>query len=798
MKFAVSWLKEHLSTEADAAAIGETATNIGLEVENLDDKAAKLGAFTVARVVSAEPHPNADRLRVCGVDTGREIVQVVCGAPNARAGLVGVFAPPGTYIPGSGFSLKVATIRGVESHGMLCSERELEISGEHDGIIELAERYATGTPAAAALGLDDAVLDVAITPNRGDCTSVHGIARDLAAAGTGRLNSFELPPVPGKFRSPILVSLELPAGTGSACPIFAGRVIRGLRNGPSPEWLQRRLLSAGLRPISAVVDITNYVGHGWGRPLHAFDAAKLEGGMRARFARDGEALRALDGKTYNLDSEMLVIADGAAARGIAGVMGGEDSSCTEATTSIFLESAFFDPVRTARTGRLLGIVSDARYRFERGVDPEFVVPGLELATRLVVELCGGEASEAVAAGRVPEWRRTIRFNPSEVKRLGGLELPPGSIREILQRLGFEVRGAGEMEVTPPSWRSDMHEKADLVEEVVRIYGLDKVPSTPMSRPYAIARPVVTELQKRAGLARRALASRGFAEGVHYSFIPRTHAALFGGGDEARQLENPISSDLDSMRPSLMPSLLAAAARNQAHGTAHIQLFELGAQFESGHPGAQSSIAAGIRAGEPARHWTKIVIRPDVFAAKADVLAALDSVWPGVQSALVKSGAANWYHPGRSGTISAGARPLAYFGELHPRIVKAFDLKGAVAGFEIFLDALPAAKTKSGKTRPKRESSSLMAVERDFAFVLDNNVTADQVLKAARGADRKLIEAVELFDVYEGKGVPDGKKSLAIAVSIQPRERTFTDAEIDELAQKIVSAVGKATGGVLRS
>ncbi len=798
MKFSVSWLKEHLSTEADPAAIAEAATNLGLEVERIDDKAATLAAFRVARVLSAEPHPNADRLRICRVDTGDGIAQVVCGAPNARTGLTGVFAPPGTYIPGSGITLKVASIRGVESQGMLCSERELQLSDEHDGIIELPERFATGTPAATALGLDDAILDVAITPNRGDCTSVHGIARDLAAAGTGLLNRFALSPFPGKFRSPVAISLELPPGKESACPIFAGRVIRGLKNGPSPEWLQNRLSSAGLRPISAVVDITNYVAHGWGRPLHAFDAARLEGVMRARLAHRGETLLALDGKNYCLDPEMLVIADGAAARGIAGVMGGEDSSCTDATTAIFLESALFDPVRTARTGRLLGIVSDARYRFERGVDPEFVLPGLELATRLIIQLCGGEASEIVIAGRVPEWRRAIRFDPSEVKRLGGLDLPRESIGEILQRLGFEISDADGTEVTPPSWRSDVHEKADLVEEVVRIHGLDKVPSTPMARPHAIARPVVTELQNRAGLARRALAARGFAEGVHYSFIRRDHAVPFGGGDEARELENPISADLDSLRPSLLPSLLAAAARNQARGIAHVQLFELGAQFESGHPGAQSSIAAGIRAGEPARHWTKNVVRPDIFAAKGDALAALDSVWPGVQSALVKAGAAQWYHPGRSGTISAGARPLAYFGELHPRIIRTFDLKGPVSGFEIFLDALPPAKSRTSKTRPKLDAPGLMPVERDFAFVLESNISADQVVKAARGAERRLIETVEVFDVYEGKGVPEGRKSLAIAVRIQPHERTMTEAEIGEVAQKIVRAVGKATGGVLRS
>ncbi len=798
MKFSVSWLKDHLESTADAAAIADTATSIGLEVEGIEDKAAKLAAFTVARVISAEQHPNADRLRVCRVDTGKDVVQVVCGAPNARAGLVGVFAPPGTWIPGSGIALKIAAIRGVESRGMLCSERELQLSEEHEGIIELAGDFAPGTPAAAALGLGDAVIDLAVTPNRGDCTSVHGVARDLAATGLGTLKVRPAPSVPGRFESPIRVSLDLPAGKESACPLFAGRVIRGLRNRPSPEWLQQRLKSAGLRPISALVDVTNYVSHGWGRPLHAFDAAKLMGHMRARLATEGEKILALDGKEYTLDPEMTVIADDSGARSIAGVMGGEDSGCTEATTEIFLESALFDPVRTARTGRMLGIISDARYRFERGVDPEFVVPGLELATQLILEICGGEASALTVAGRVPEWRRQIRFDPSEVNRLAGFHLPVEEIAAILKRLGFELRGSGPFEVIPPSWRADVHDKADLVEEVVRIYGLDNVPAAAMSRPYAIARAVTTEPQRRASLTRRAVAARGFAEGVHYSFIPRAHAAMFGGADEMRQLENPISADLDSLRPSLIPSLLAAAARNQARGLMHVRLFELGVQFESGQPGAQMDVVAGIRAGDPPRHWTKNVVRPEVFAAKADALAALDAVWNGARSAPVKAGAAPWYHPGRSGTIAAGAKPLAFFGELHPRIAAAFDIKGPASLFEVFLDSIPAAKIRSSKSRPKLEASDLMPLTRDFAFVVDAAVTADQVVKAARGVDRKLIESVELFDVYQGSGVAEGKKSLAIAVTIQPRERTLTEAEIEVIAQKIVSTVAKATGGILRS
>jgi len=798
MKFTLSWLKEHLETDADAGTIAETATNIGLEVEAVEDKAAALAAFTVARVISAEPHPNADKLRLCMIDTGSGTAQVVCGAPNARSGLIGVFAPPGTYIPGSGFTLGVATIRGVESRGMLCSERELLLSNEHDGIIELAAATPVGSSAAAALGLADPVFDVAITPNRGDCTSVYGIARDLAAAGLGGLRDGSVAPVPGRFPSPVRTSLEFPPGTEDACPIFAGRFIRAVKNGPSPEWLQKRLKAVGLRPISAIVDVTNFIAHDRGRPLHAFDAAKLQGNMRSRLARPGETLSALDGKTYTLDEDMVVIADEAAPRGIAGIMGGADSGCTDTTTELFLESALFDPVRTARTGRRLGIVSDARYRFERGVDPEFVLPGLELATRLILEMCGGEASEIVVAGAAPPWKRTIAFAPSEVRRLAGLELPRDEIIRILRKLGFIVEDEEVLAVAPPSWRSDVHRAADLVEEVVRIHGIDKVPATPMKRPYPIARPVLTPAQRRACSARRALAARGFDETVHFSFIPRAHAKLFGGGDDARELENPISADLDALRPSLLPSLLAAAARNQARGFGHVMLFEIGAQFESGIPQAQANVAAGARAGEPPRHWLKTSAVPHVFGAKADAIAALEAAWGQPVTAPVQAGGAPWYHPGRSGTVALGPKVLAYFGELHPRIAAAFDLKGPVSVFEVFLDAIPEAKSRTTKARAKLEASDLMAVERDFAFILDSGIAADQVLKAARAADRVLIERVEVFDLYEGKTLPDGKKSLAIAVRLQPKERTLTDPEIEAVAQKIVTAVANATGGVLRS
>ena len=576
MKLTLSWLKDHLATDADAKTIAEKLTSIGLEVESLEDKAASLASFSVARVVTAEQHPNADKLRLLTVDTGREVAQVVCGAPNAHAGLVGVFAPPGTFIPGSNFTLSIAKIRGVESRGMMCSERELQLSEEHDGIIELPADTAIGSPAAAALGLGDPVIDVALTPNRGDAASVYGIARDLAAAGIGTLKGGAVTPVKGAYPSPITVSLDFPESAASACTMFAGRLIRGVKNRPSPKWVQDRLKAVGVRPISALVDVTNLVAHDRGRPLHVFDAAKLKGNMRARLAKPGETMLALDGKTYTLDSEMTVIADDVAARGIAGVMGGEDSSCTDATTDVFVESAMFDPVRTARTGRTLGIISDARYRFERGVDPEFVVPGLELATKLILEFCGGEASEIVVAGKATDWKRTISMAPNALRRLAGIDLPRSDIVRILTK--SRVRGHWQRPprscaaVLAPGhpWlgRSRRGSRAHPRARQGAVRGDDAAIGGRASDPDARAAPHRHD-PPRARLARL---QRGGAFLLH---LRGTRPQLFGGGDDARQLENPISADLDAMRPSLLPALLASAARNQARGTGHAMMFEIG-------------------------------------------------------------------------------------------------------------------------------------------------------------------------------------------------------------------------------
>jgi phenylalanyl-tRNA synthetase beta chain len=797
MKFTLSWLKEHLDTESDARAIAETLTLIGLEVESLEDRGAALKDFVVGYVVSAEKHPNADKLKLCTVDTGNAVVQVVCGAPNAHTGMKGVFAPPGTVIPASGDILKISSIRGVESRGMLCSERELLLSDEHQGIIELSTELPAGAPAAHALGLDDPVFDVAVTPNRGDCTSVAGIARDLAAAGIGRLKTMPVVPVPGSIPSPQRISLNVPAGTENACPLFAGRFVRNVRNGPSPAWLQARLRAIGLRPISALVDVTNFIANDRGRPLHVFDADKLRGNMQARLARGGEIVTALDGRAYALDPETIVIADDARALSIAGIMGGEDTGCTENTCNVFIESAWFDPQRIAASGRKLGIQSDARYRFERGTDADFVVPGLELATKHILEFCGGEPADTVVAGAPPERDTQIAFSSRDVRRLAGIHLPEETIREILVSLGFSAEGDHELCVTPPSWRRDIEGPADLVEEVVRIHGIDNVAAQPMLRSHAVARPVLTPAQKRMRAARRALATRGFNEAITYAFIPRAHAALFGGGDAPRQLENPISAEMDALRPSVLPSLLAAAQRNAARGFGDQLLFEIGAQFESGIPGAQTTAAAGIRIGGAVRSWTKDTHGADAFDAKADMLAALEAAMGAAMTAPVKSGAPAWYHPGRSGTLALGPKVLAYFGELHPGVLAAFDLKGPASAFEIFLDAIPEAKAKT-RARPLFQPSPYPAVERDFAFVVDAKVTAEEIVRGARAAERNLIERVDVFDVYEGAGVPEGKKSLAIAVRLQPRDRTLTDADIESVAQKIIAAVTKTTGGTLRT
>ncbi len=800
MKFTLSWLKDHLETGASLEEIAEALTNIGLEVEDVTDPAAALGAFTVGYVKSAERHPNADRLQVCVVDTGSEEVQVVCGAPNARAGMKGVFAPAGTHVPGTGMDLKKGVIRGVESNGMLCSEREMGLSDDHEGIIELADDAPVGAPFAQIMGLDDPVIEIPITPNRQDALGVYGIARDLAAAGIGTLKQFDAAPVAGSFDSPLAWERDLPGETGGLCPYVVGRYFRGVTNGPSPDWMQRRLRAIGLRPISALVDITNYVTYDLGRPLHVFDADKVKGNPTMRMARPGEVIEALDGRTYKLDGEMVVIADENGPEGIGGVMGGELSGCTEETTNVFLEVALFDEKMVARTGRELNINSDARYRFERGVDPLSADWGAEVAARLVLELCGGEASHVVSAGTLPDWRKTVTFRPARISALGGVEVPEDEMERILTAQGFTIEGKGETwTVDVPSWRIfDVDGEADLIEDILRVWGYDHIPVVPMTLDGALPTQTVTPAQRRVRLARRALAARGMLEAVTWSFMDGQHAALFDGGDAATRLTNPISTDLDEMRPSILPNLIQAAGRNAARGYADVALFEVGPHYRGAKPEDQALVGAGIRAGNATpRHWEAKPRPVDVFDAKADALAALGAAGAPVANAQIAAEGPGWYHPGRVGALKLGNRVLAHFGEVHPRVLKALDVKGPVAGFEVYFDNLPPVKDKASKTRPLLRPSPFQPVERDFAFVVDAGTPADKIVRAAQGADKALIAGTEIFDVYEGTGIEDGKKSVAIAVTLQPTDKTLTDEEIDAVGEKIVANVAKQTGGVLR-
>lgn len=807
MKFTFSWLKDHLDTTASLDEVVETLTRIGLEVENVEDKAKTFAPYKVAYVVSAEQHPNADRLRVCVVDTGEGApVQVVCGAPNARTGMKSVFAPPGTYIPGKNITLGIGTIRGVESRGMLCSAAELEISDDHEGIIDLPDDAPVGQPYAAYAGIDDPVIEINLTPNRPDCTSIHGIARDLAAAGLGTLKGGEISAVKTVGACPVSVRLDFAAGDEKLCPVFALRLVRGVRNGPSPEWMQRRLLSIGLRPINALVDITNYVTFDRGRPLHVFDAKKVKGNLTIRRARDGEELLALDGRTYTLDRGAVVIADESGVESIAGIMGGEHSGVDATTTDVLIESALWDPLNIAQSGRKLGIITDARYRFERGVDPAFTLPGLDLAASMVIEICGGEASEPVIAGKVPQDNRVIEFPWSEVPRLSGLPVQPAESKQILEKLGFGIEGSSDaVKVTPPSWRPDVEGKADLVEEVIRIVGLDRIEPQPLPRlEAAVAKPILTLIQKRTRLAKHALAVRGLVEAVTWSFIGKAEADLFGGGDPRLALANPIASDLSDMRPSLLPGLLKAAQRNADRGFGDVALFEVGQCFASDEPEGQTIKAAAVRRGtaRPAgvgRHWDGGATAVDAFDAKADAMALLATLGIPAGGLQVVAGGPSWFHPGRSGTLQFGSKNMiGTFGEVHPNILRALDLKGSLVAFELTLDGLPAPKPKPTKMRPRLVLSDFQPVTRDFAFVVGRDVAAGEIIKAAQSAERQLIVGVDVFDVYEGTGIDPDKKSVAIAVTIQPIDKTLTDVEIEAITARIVAEVAKKTGAVLRS
>jgi phenylalanyl-tRNA synthetase beta chain len=795
MKFTLSWLKDYLDTSATLEQIVEGLIGVGLEVEEVHDQTKALAPFKVAYVVEAAKHPNADKLRLCKVETDTGIIQVVCGAPNARTGMKAIIALPGAVIPSSGETLELGMIRGSESQGMMCSERELLISQEHDGIIEVNGDWPVGTPAVTALGLDDPMIYVKVTPNRPDALGIYGIARDLAAKGLGTLKPLDAKPVAGKFESPIKVTLDF--DDTKPCPLFVGRYIRGVKNGPSPAWLQRRLKAIGLRPISALVDITNYITFAYGRPLHVFDADKVHGHIHARMARDGETLVALDGKTYTLTSAMTVIADDKAAEGIAGIMGGEASGCSETTTNVFLEAAYFDPLRTAATGRKLGIVSDARYRFERGADPAFTPTGAELGTQMILDLCGGAASNAVIAGAVPDTARSYTLRSTRVKALAGVDIALPEQKRILTAVGFTVKETkAGLECWVPSWRPDVHGEADLVEEVARIYGVDNIPAAAMERNHPIATPVLNPLQKRMLASRRTLAARGYNEAVTWSFIPEEHAKLFGGGQPELKLANPISTELSDMRPSLIPNLVAAAGRNGKRGFADLAISEIGHAYAGDKPSDETLRACGVRRGAAVpRSWSGDARAVDAFDAKADALSVLEAAGAPVASLQVVAGAPSWYHPGRSGTIQMGPQnKLAYFGEIHPRVLSAMDVKGPLVAFEVVLNAIPVPKAKSA-TRSALNASDLLPVSRDFAFVVDDAVEADKLIKAARGADKALIADAVVFDVFK---LDAGKKSYAVEVTLQPKDKTFTDEEIEAVSQKIIASVSKATGAVLRS
>ncbi len=805
MKFTLSWLKDHLDTDEPLEKLADKLTMIGLEVEGIEDRASRLAPFVIARVISAEQHPNADRLRVCMVDTGDGApVQVVCGAPNARAGLTSVFSPPGSYIPGKDITLSVGTIRGVESRGMLCSAAELELSNDHDGIIELPDDAPVGAPYAQWAGFGDPVIEINLTPNRADATGVHGIARDLAAADMGTFKDPTIKAVQGQFPCPVTVNVE----DETLCPGFALRLVRGVNNGPSPDWLQRRLTAIGLRPINTLVDITNFMTYDRGRPLHVFDAAKVKGNLTVRRARDGEQLLALDGKTYTLDSTTCVIADDNGVESLAGIMGGEASGCDETTTDVLIESALWNEINVAQTGRRLGINSDARYRFERGVDPAFMVPGLELATELVMELCGGTPSEIVVTGKTHGDDRIIDFPLNEVKRLSGIEVPLVEARRILSHLGFTVAGSGPVvKIAVPTWRADVTGKADIVEEIVRIVGVDRVPLTPFPRGDDPRKAVLTPLQLRTRRARRALAARGLTEAVTWSFISNAQATLFGGGKPELTLANPIAADLSDMRPSLLPGLIAAAQANIDRGLGDVALFEVGQVFRGDRPQDQFVAASCVRTGLAAsrgsgRHWSGSAT-VDAFDAKADALAALAGAGAPVQAVQVvplreAKNAPGWLHPGRSGALQIGPHNvLGFFGELHPHALKALNADAPMVAFEIILDRLPETKARPTRAKPALDLSPLHPVSRDFAFIVDRTVKAQDIVRAAQGADRKLIAHVTVFDVYEGKGIDDDKKSVAIAVTLQPRDKTLTDQEIEAVAARIVADVTKKTGGTLR-
>lgn len=803
MKLTLSWLKDHLETEASLTEICDKLTAIGLEVDSVDDRAA-MDNFVIAKILTAEKHPDADKLQVLSVDIGKNApLQVVCGAPNARAGLIGVFGAPGAYVPGLDVTLSIGKIRGIESFGMMCSERELLLSNEQDGIIELPEDAPIGTSFASYAGLNDPIIDVGLTPNRSDCTGIYGIARDLAATGIGRLKALPSPKINATFDTKVEVTLDF-ADTTPLCLGFAWREVRNVKNTQSPKWLQQRLNAIGLRPINALVDVTNYITFDLGRPLHVFDADKVKGNLTVRRGRDGDKLLALNGKEYQLNSDHCVIADESGVESISGIIGGEATGCDENTVNVIIESALWEPRNIANTGRQLGIISDARYRFERGVDPAFMVDGLDIASLMVLDLCGGEASTLKVIGEQQPDIKHIDFPLSEIKRLTSLDISHQAAIDILTNLGFGVVGNGDVvQVSVPTWRPDVTYKADLVEEVMRIHGLDKIVPQPLPSHFAVNAKILTTPQIRARLSRRNLAARGMMEAITWSFISEKQAKAFGGGHAALKLANPIAADMSDMRPSLLPGLIMAAQRNSDRGYNDVALFEVSGIYQGNTPDKQRRVAGGIRRGTAkldgaGRFWSGSSKAVDVFDAKADALSVLEACGMDGTKVQVEAGAPDWFHPGRSGVIKLGPKiVLGYFGELHPDTLDDLNANGPICGFEVFLDMIPEAKKKATKTKPALALSPFQMLRRDFAFVVDKTVTSAIIMRAASGADKKLIQSVQVFDLFEGASLGDDKKSVAIEVAIQPIERTLTDEDLEILASKIIDNVIKSTGGSLR-
>ena len=795
MKFTINWLKKHLDTTASDAEICQKLTDIGLELEAFEDVAAQFAPFKVALIENAEKHPDADKLQVCTVKTENGNVQVVCGAPNARSGMKGIFAPDKTYIPGLDVTLKKTKIRGVESCGMMVSEKEMCLSDEHKGIIEVDDNYAIGTSMAEVFGLNEKIVEIGLTPNRADCAGVRGIARDLAAAGLGTLKPLDENAVAGVFKSPINVKIE-----DDGCRVFYGRMIKNVKNGTSPEWLQNQLKAIGLRPISALVDITNLMTMDYARPMHVYDADKITGNIVVRATKGGETLEALNDKSYSVVEGAVGITDDSGLIGLGGIVGGVSTGCEDDTVNVFVESAYFEPMRIALAGRDMSVSSDARYRFDRGVDPEFTGTGIEIATRLILELCGTdktEISEVVKAGQDPEYKRSIDFDPSYTEKLCGIIIEDAQQIDILQRLGFTVQNG---KVSPPSWRGDIEGKPDLVEEIVRIYGVDKIEPVSVRSENAVTASAETLNLSRARTARAAMCASGMDECVTWSFLSKDLAVKFGSNDNAAlTLSNPISSELDQMRPSILPNLIAAAGRNATRGFSDVALCEVGPIFRSIKSDGQDYMAAGIRAGNKIpRNWASDTQSRgvDVYDAKADAIAVLEACGAPTGNAQISRDAPDYYHPGRSGVLRLGKNIIAQFGEIHPAILEDMGIKQDVVGFEVFLENIPAARNKS-TAKTLLELSLFQPLRKDFAFIVKDNVAADDVVRAAKAADKKLISDAEIFDVYVGKGIEDGHKSLALCVTLQPVDATLTDEQIDAVMAGVIKVVGDKCGGVLR-